>query len=315
MATPLIPQEIYLLERFCSLERFERMRDAWAAMVKHAEDCLQRFMANLPPDYRSRPLWNQPDAVWGERVLPNFRNTLQRLNGAYIRLSHGDLGAIDYANGVTGDLRGQRMDYPEDWMDEVEPGAADRFSELGSVASRLADPITRTSNRVWHEGSLTDRYHLIFTREPLNPPTSWPVYRLNPLVRVKTGERIPRTGIYLPDVDHGFPALHVKEDGELGEMPEALLPRSIDPAGWVPTTWTLVERMADSGGGIPGETDPTTAGVMLRCEAGQPCPREGWWLTPAKPDSRRHFKLGEPMPDFKSDYGTVIWQWDARQTP
>jgi hypothetical protein len=28
MATPLIPQEIYLLERFCSLERYGDMRDA-----------------------------------------------------------------------------------------------------------------------------------------------------------------------------------------------------------------------------------------------------------------------------------------------
>ena len=108
MATPLIPQEIYLLERFCSLERFERMRDAWAAMVKHAEDCLQRFMAKLPPDYRSRPLWDQPDAVWGERVLPNFRNTLFSLNQGYIRLHHGDSKALGCANGVTGDLRGQR---------------------------------------------------------------------------------------------------------------------------------------------------------------------------------------------------------------
>ena len=47
--------------------------------------------------------------------------------------------------------------------------------------------------------------------------------------------------------------------------------------------------------------------------AGQPCPREGWWFTPAKAHSRRHFQAGEPMPDFATDWGQVIWQWDANQ--
>jgi hypothetical protein len=51
----------------------------------------------------------------------------------------------------------------------------------------------------------------------------------------------------------------------------------------------------------------------LRCEANEPCPREGFWFTPAKADSRRHFKQGELMPDLKSDYGMTIWQWDEDQ--
>lgn len=63
---------------------------------------------------------------------------------------------------------------------------------------------------------------------------------------------------------------------------------------------------------LPGAGTATAA--ALRCDAGQPCPREGWWSTPAKADSRRRFKLGELMPDFKTDYGTVIWQWDDQQT-
>jgi hypothetical protein len=50
-----------------------------------------------------------------------------------------------------------------------------------------------------------------------------------------------------------------------------------------------------------------------RCEANQPCPRDGYWFTPAQVGSRRHFKAGEVMPEFKSDYGATIWQWDAKQ--
>ena len=51
----------------------------------------------------------------------------------------------------------------------------------------------------------------------------------------------------------------------------------------------------------------------LRCEAGQPCPREGFWFTPSKAGSRRHFKQGEVMPAFSTDYGSTIWQWDEHQ--
>ncbi|WP_152987681.1 PoNe immunity protein domain-containing protein, partial [Aquabacterium parvum] len=49
-------------------------------------------------------------------------------------------------------------------------------------------------------------------------------------------------------------------------------------------------------------------GIRLRCEAGQPCPREGEWATPAQVNSRR-FRYGEVMPSVESDYGQTIWQW------
>lgn len=53
----------------------------------------------------------------------------------------------------------------------------------------------------------------------------------------------------------------------------------------------------------------------LRCEAGQPCPREGFWFTPAQVGSRRLFKTGELMPEVGGDYGATIWQWDPTQAP
>ncbi|MBI5271040.1 MAG: DUF1911 domain-containing protein [Burkholderiales bacterium] len=58
------------------------------------------------------------------------------------------------------------------------------------------------------------------------------------------------------------------------------------------------------------DTRSPQAALRLRCEAGQPCPREGWWATPAQAHSRRRFRLGEPMPDLHTDYGTTIWQWE-----
>lgn len=63
-----------------------------------------------------------------------------------------------------------------------------------------------------------------------------------------------------------------------------------------------------------GEGD-STARLRLRCEAGQPCPREGRWFTPAQADSARFFKAGEVMPELGGDYGATIWQWDQNQDP
>jgi hypothetical protein len=53
--------------------------------------------------------------------------------------------------------------------------------------------------------------------------------------------------------------------------------------------------------------------VRLRAIAGEACPREGFWVTPAKTNSRRLFKAGEVMPDVDGDYGATIWQWDEKQ--
>jgi hypothetical protein len=64
----------------------------------------------------------------------------------------------------------------------------------------------------------------------------------------------------------------------------------------------------------PDAPTPTNgAAERLRCEPGQPCPREGWWLTPAKQGSRRHFQQGEVMPEMHSDTWATVWQWDESQ--
>lgn len=89
MSAPLTPQEIYLLERYSSLEYFGAMRDHFAAMLKATHDALDEFMKRVPPDYRSLHTSQQPDVVWGERVIPNLQWVLDGLNKAYIRIAHG----------------------------------------------------------------------------------------------------------------------------------------------------------------------------------------------------------------------------------
>lgn len=95
-----------------------------------------------------------------------------------------------------------------------------------------------------------------------------------------------------------------------------------------PVTWRLLwadDRYLD--GSIPPEeaayfaepaagvpADQALVTPRLRCEAGQPCPAEGTWSTPAVQGSR-HFKLGEVMPNLGGDYGQTIWQWVGTDVP
>lgn len=305
MATPLIPQEIYLLERYTSLEYFGKMRDAWRNMLDHTESLLSRFMNNLPADYRRRPQPEQPDIVWGEHVLVNFRATMQLLDDAYINLSHGDLEALGRSSGVTGDRRGQ-VDFWSGWMDEVEPGAEKKYYELLGIANRYAKPIGITSNGLWSPGDLTKNYSAIIG-EPINPPSTWPTYRLNLQVTVKSGDRVPQTGIYLPDVDHSFPTLLLKSDDDMaGEANEAAIEPPTGDSGYAPTIWTLVERTADTSNissSTMAESEP------LRAKAGEPCPKAGFWASQDINVTERSYKVGETMADLRSAYGLTVWQW------
>lgn len=316
MTTPFIPQEIYLLERYTSVESLEQVRDAWREMLDYAEDLLDRFMLQLPPDYRNRPRPEQPDIVWGGRVLPNFRNTMGYLADACIKRAIGDYEALDRVAGVTGGIRGQG-EFWSGWMNEVEPGAEDRYYDLLHRAGQLAQPIDITTSGIWSPGDLTTHYHEILSTLPLNPPASWPVYRLNTQVKVKSGDRTPMTGFYLPDVDNSFPTLLIKSDDELtGEANEAYVGKTFSPDGYLPCTWTLIERLADSGGGIPGQNNASgTDARIQRVPGGKTCPVAGWWHTPATANSRGYFNQGDLMPNIEgSSYGDTYWLWDANQS-
>ena len=313
MTTPLIPQEIYLLERYSSVAYYEELRDHFAAMFKAVEDGLEEFMRRLPPDYRNRPLNEQPDAVWGERIIPNLQATLEGLNNGVIRMTRGDWDSMGLAGNVKSDFAAINRDYSWDWMPK-------RFFDMAHFSNieawECASNIFISQQGGWEMDSLTARYK-DENRGPLNAPSTWPLYRLNHTVRVKTDEKVPQNGIYLPDANassaqvmiEGYKAneaiitLLNKPRYQNGEYKDALKP----------TTWTLVERIADAGGGTPGDPDPIKAGVRLRARAGEVCPRTGHWFTPARTNSRSRFEAGQTMPDVGGTWGTTIWQWDEQQ--
>lgn len=319
--TPLTAQECVILERYTSLEYYGRMRDTWEAMVRHVENLLERYVQHLPDGYRNRPLPKQPDIVWGERVIPNFRSTLQDLYDGYIELSHGDWSEWG-APGVTGDFRGQ-SDFWYGWMDEVEEGGSEKYFDLILKATHFARNINATGYASWIIGELSSGYE-VSPFDPWELPTTWPRYRLNPAVQINTGEQVTKPGLYWPEAEDAAVQFLVPsgppEDIEGYGAPEACVGLSKDGGQYdheEPTTWIKVER-------VPGETVEDGLANLLEgatppqrnVPGSKPCPRTGWWFTPAEKNGRRrHFKHGDTFPVIEgSSYGDTFWQWSPDQS-
>lgn len=311
------PQEIYLLERYTSLEYFGELRDTWEAMIKHLEACLERFMLSLPKNYRAKPLPEQPDVVWGNRVLPNFRDTLQGLNTGFVLLTHGDLRGLSHAWGPKGDFKGQ-MDFWAGWMEREDE---DTYGAYLSKSVMFASNICRTERAGWGPFELAN-YNDCWG--PLNPPSHWPRYRIQNRICVATGEKLEKSGVYVPDIEAscaeflytGYgaapaakvlvgkrPILHPTTGEQYDEEP-IIEPRNC--------TWYLVERALEDENDIANNNSPESENI--RVPAGGTCPETGFYFTPAKLDSRSLFQKGEVMPDVGSKYGLTIWQWDGNQS-
>jgi hypothetical protein len=53
--------------------------------------------------------------------------------------------------------------------------------------------------------------------------------------------------------------------------------------------------------------------ITERLSGGDICRKTGFYFTPAHTGSRRRLIQGEAAPEFESQYGKTIWQWDTQQ--
>jgi hypothetical protein len=311
MAT-INPQDIYLLETFSSTAYLAELRDTWDEMVQHLEDCLERFMLNLPLDYRRRPLPEQPDAVWGETVLPNFRASHEALCAGVVALSQGDASGLYSANQPNNDYMGQR-EFSDAWL---SAGERAHYLTLLEKAARMAANVCATVETYWEPGQFHD-----FQRQfgPLAMPPALPAYRLNGAISVRTDAIVARSGVYQPDLEHSIAAFLVSGNNAPHATvvvgTEDLLDETGAKYGEQTDTeeqaclWTLVER--DAGAGARPQAPSLVPADTHRIAGGDVCPVAGYYFTPAKAGSRQHFAQGQVMPTFDSAYGATVWQWDA----
>lgn len=311
----IVPYEIYLLETFSSVAYLAQLRDTWGEMVQHLEQCLDQFMLNLPADYRNRPLPEQPDAVWGERVLPSFRSTYEALCSGVIALSHGDPDGLYSAHHPSNDYMGQR-EFSDAWLTAVQ---RERYRELLERASRLAANICATVETFWEPGVLKDPQ---IYADSVDLPAVLPVYKANSGVTVKTDSLAKHTGVYLSDKENSIPVFIAKgwpapnatvivgmED--LLDQDGAKYGEQTDTEDQ-PCVWTLIERDESA---TARRSPPALMQVEThRIAGGDVCPASGFYFTPAKVNSRQRFLQGQIMPSLDSTYGGTIWQWDADQS-
>ena len=247
--TLLKPQEIFLLERYTSLEYFGMLRDRWGEMIAHLERCLAQFLAGLPSAPRALRRLDRSDIVWSDRVIPNFQRTFMGLCAGYIALSHDEADALEYSYGPLSDLKGQ-MDYSSSWMSREDDNT---YENLLHSSVEMASNIVATIGANWDMGHLAEDYSAP-SRGVLDALAVWPAYQLANNIVVDSGAAIATPGIYLPDVDNscaqflyagagpapeasvrtGFrDLLHPVTGAKYGE--DAIIEN-------VPCRWTLVER-------------------------------------------------------------------------
>ncbi len=190
------PKEIFLLERYLSLDYFADLRDIWGDMVDHIDKCLSEVLTRSTSDYRKGPHPEQPE-VWSFRVLPNFRSTFRNLNEGFALLSHGDFSGLNCAHGPLNDFKGQ-MDYWSGWMNELDEI---RYCELLHNAVEMASNIIATEAASWNPGDLSANYRED-CRGLLMPPLSWPIYTTNLSISIQSGSKIGISGIYIPDIEN-----------------------------------------------------------------------------------------------------------------
>lgn len=306
--------EVYLLEQFTSLEYFAELRDKWERMVKHVEKCLDSFMRDLPLDYRKRPVSDQPDVVWGGLVLPNFRNTLNGLNEGFILWSHGDVRGLHFAHGPLSDHKGQ-MDYWSGWMSKEDEAL---YISLMDECVEMAHKITVTEYGGWSVLRL-----LRFAKNVRLPDFFRSRrYKINTRIFARTGEKAPVSGIYVSDVmDAGAKFLSTRYDAAPPAKVHVGTEDLFLPSGEKydeelifedrNCTWYLVERDLDAERAVKSIDKPVTGPAKVR--GGEFCPESGFYITPAKENSRKYFQKGEFMPSFDSEFGMTIWQWDDAQ--
>lgn len=272
-----------------------------------------------------------PVPYWGGVI----EDLLSRFDNALAILKQGEFDPMQRWASRMQDIPRGLQEGNMNWMSEMGR-FMDLLNETFSICSRFLRSVSMSemySAEGYKDGSADWHYEIPEdvgyesnniarnSEEHIFPilPDQIPEYAPDTSVPCKTGDIVPWTGVWVPSTGMGTASLAFARQG-VQIMQPAYEIASRDEDGYasfnlVDCVWHPVKptgRMIVHPVLVQLKHDPATA--RGRCEAGERCPREGWWFTPAAQDARRLFKLGEVMPKLSTDYGQTIWQWDAQQT-
>ena len=136
-------------------------------------------------------------------------------------------------------------------------------------------------------------------------------FEAHPEITCKTGNIVPKSGVWVPASGMGTAALALTRQGQFMQPMYPVVDVDENGYEYVEPTDTEWYWVGPTGRMISLRTQDAR---VNRVPAGQPCPATGWWYTPAKLDSRRQFEAGEIFSDIKaSDYGETLWIWSPDQ--
>lgn len=106
-------------------------------------------------------------------------------------------------------------------------------------------------------------------------------------------------------------------DGDLHDLEMGVIFLGRNGFTEIPCKWCFVEKIEDdwedAAEAEAAATPPSFR--QQRVPAGEICPQDGYWNTPAKADSRQYFRQGETFPRIEdSAYGDTFWLWSPHQT-
>jgi hypothetical protein len=188
-----------------------------------------------------------------------------------------------------------------------------------------------------YKGDLANDIQFAVEHEALTPPATYPQHTVDTHLSAKPGEPCPRSGVWVPsqwlqgarDFSLAFcikghlmqPAYQLFWDEPrlmLGEsLKEKFLRDGIPLDNFysappletraLDTTWYFLAQPA-------APTETPVLPNLLHCDAGELCPKSGYWTTQTKAHSRLYFAAGAVMPKAASDASSTRWQWDIEQT-
>ena len=318
----LHPQECWLLERIMSPEYYRRRFEGWQAFVELCERQVAEWSKTIPLDVRRRPLYEQIDAVWGGRVLPNIRSTLKSVQYDFIQLQQGDLRVLQSGGNISSDMKGL-IDHPPDWMSPAAQKQYDRLKWRGAHYNNL---IRRTSGGYWYDGELT-YYYEESLHGPLALPMQLPLYELDSSVYLREDDPVTVAGLYLPDIPDASAQLLYRSE----HIPEAwqgrVRTKYVNEAGiqeyywesgaWAKCNWKRIRRVANRFINVPPEgffpqgmpeelynwpqreAQYVTDRQRIAAYSGEACPHSGEWsIFVEGRQATETLVQGEPMPEW-----------------